>query len=223
MGLTSDSLTNSMSTAVWLAFACHAVPSAQPSQWLAPGRSVCQWRDWWADEGRERKEDPGDRAEPLSFPTQHFCGLQVTTDRAKQMFRIPTAMIFVGPWKFPRYSWSPDGKILLYDDCLSQHIRLQKPWGTISERKITLHPVQHSCFSRNQGCDLCELLCKGWGAFILRWAARGLPASAWPAFWLQWQACRLEMLVNSGPEGLVGRRGWPWGRPREGQHLSPGF
>lgn len=31
------------------------------------------------------------------------------------------------------------------------------------------------------------------------------------------------MLVNSSPEGLVGRRGWPWGRLGEGQRLSPGF
>lgn len=48
----------------------------------------------------ELKEDPGDRAELLSFPTLHSYGLPVTTDGAKQMFRISSAVISVGPWKF---------------------------------------------------------------------------------------------------------------------------
>lgn len=80
----------------------------------------------WTDEGmREHKEDPGDRAELLSFSSQHSYSLHVTTDGAKQMFRISSAMTFMVPWKFPKILLVPRWKILLYSDCLSQYIRLR--------------------------------------------------------------------------------------------------
>lgn len=136
---------------------------------------------------------------------------------------IPTAYMLplTGPnrcWEFlqlwllwclgnsPRYSWSPDGKILLYSDCLSQYIRLQNREAPFQRGKLP-YTVQHWCFSRSQNRDLCELICKSWMALRLWWAPSSFPTSTCPVFWLHLQPFSLELLVNSSPEERVGVRG----------------
>lgn len=201
-----------MSAVAWFPLVCHVVSSAPPRQWLARDRhwihihwiEVCA-DEWTHERMREHKEDPGDGAELLSFfsriPTA--CLLPLTGPNRCLEFLQLWPLWCLG--RSPRYSWSPDGRILLNSDCLSQYMRLQNCEAPFQRGKLP-YTVQHSCFSRNQNRDLCELICKSWMALILWWAPSSFPTSAWPVFWLRLQPFSLELLVNSSPEGLVGER-----------------